>query len=370
MKRLTAILLAMIIALGLAACGDSGTPTTTGDTAATEETTAADAAETEAETEATPAEDAFDATEITSDAYGSANATLVAYLAFDGSNATLNLLKDGTATTYSGACVITAETITIDGTEFTYKKLGTTLKLTAGDESYSLSKATDVTGPKYEGAFNFLTNNWSGDGASVSFADGKMTLTIDGTSINYTGTFTMDDANSYTLTDENGDPANQTNLALDCATTESSVETESLPSAYAVDGDITTRWASQYSDPEWMVIDFGKAVTFGAVAINFEAAYSVEYELQVSDDNENWTTVFTCSDNDVGASPAGDYVYDTFASTTAQYLRFYGISRGTTYGHSIWELEVYESLGIVGMTVEYGDTMALTVNGTTYNLSK
>ena len=38
----------------------------------------------------------------------------------------------------------------------------------------------------------------------------------------------------------------------------------------AVDGDPGTRWASEFSDPEWIYVDLGESVEIGAVLLNWE----------------------------------------------------------------------------------------------------
>ncbi|WP_343674696.1 T9SS type A sorting domain-containing protein, partial [Chitinophaga sp.] len=52
-------------------------------------------------------------------------------------------------------------------------------------------------------------------------------------------------------------------------------------------------------------------------------------------DNTNWTTVKTVSGN---TSLTNDH---TGLSATGRYVRIYGTARGSAYGYSIYELEVY-----------------------------
>ena len=47
------------------------------------------------------------------------------------------------------------------------------------------------------------------------------------------------------------------NIALGSEATASSVETSSTPASAAVDGDLTTRWSSAFSDPQWLQLDLG-----------------------------------------------------------------------------------------------------------------
>ena len=61
----------------------------------------------------------------------------------------------------------------------------------------------------------------------------------------------------------------------------------------AVDGDTTTRWqAAQNDKDEWFYVDLGKKTDIDHIYIQWEAAYAKRYEIQLSDDEENWTTVY------------------------------------------------------------------------------
>lgn len=133
-----------------------------------------------------------------------------------------------------------------------------------------------------------------------------------------------------------GTSTSNPNLALNKAVTTSSVETTGLEGQYAVDANTATRWsATLYADPQWITVDLGSSYNIGEVKISWEAAYAKDYLVQVSPDNTNWTTVKTISGN---TSLTNDH---TGLSATGRYLRIYGTARGSAYGYSIYELEVY-----------------------------
>jgi len=48
-----------------------------------------------------------------------------------------------------------------------------------------------------------------------------------------------------------------TNVALNKPVTASSIEDAPRAAANAVDGNTTTRWGSQFSDPQWIYVDLG-----------------------------------------------------------------------------------------------------------------
>jgi hypothetical protein len=57
----------------------------------------------------------------------------------------------------------------------------------------------------------------------------------------------------------------------------------------------------------------------------------------VSNDNSSWTTVFATSAGDGGTDNV------TFPAVTARYVRMMGVTRGTSYGYSLWEFEVFNA---------------------------
>jgi hypothetical protein len=104
--------------------------------------------------------------------------------------------------------------------------------------------------------------------------------------------------------------------------------------AAAIDGSTGTRWASNYKDAEWIYVDLGALATINRVVLNWEAAYGKAYQIQVSDNASSWTTIYSTTTGD-GA------IDDLTLSGTGRYVRMNGITRGTGYGYSLWEFQVY-----------------------------
>ncbi|RYZ95359.1 MAG: discoidin domain-containing protein, partial [Moraxellaceae bacterium] len=126
------------------------------------------------------------------------------------------------------------------------------------------------------------------------------------------------------------------NLALDKIAVASSIEGGGLTAKFAFDGDTNTRWASQASDAQWVYVDLGASKDINRVVLNWEAAYGKGYQIQVSEDKTNWTTIFTTT--------TGDGTTDDISLTgKGQYIRLLGTARGTGYGYSLWDFEVYGS---------------------------
>ena len=130
----------------------------------------------------------------------------------------------------------------------------------------------------------------------------------------------------------------------------SSIEDDTLTAGKAVDGSTSTRWASvEGVDPQWIRVDLGQPAAVGRVKLNWEAAYAKAYRIEVSDDGTTFSTVKTVAD---GNGATDDL---TGLQGHGRYVRVVGTQRGTSYGYSLWEVEVY------GTTDSSGDTQAPTV---------
>jgi beta-glucosidase len=120
------------------------------------------------------------------------------------------------------------------------------------------------------------------------------------------------------------------NLALRKSATASSGAGQS-----ATDGDATTRWESDRTDPQSLTIDLGKPSWITGVTIKWEAAYARAYTLETSDDAKTWSEVYSTGACQGGADTP------TIAPGSGRYIRLTGTARATWYGYSIFEFEVY-----------------------------
>jgi hypothetical protein len=107
-----------------------------------------------------------------------------------------------------------------------------------------------------------------------------------------------------------------------------------FPPSNVVDGSLTSRWASDWSDPQWVSVDLGAVTTFQHVQLVWEAAYGRAYELQVSDDGGSWRTVWSTTTADGGVDAID-------VTATGRYVRLHGTARGTGWGYSLYEFGVY-----------------------------
>lgn len=144
------------------------------------------------------------------------------------------------------------------------------------------------------------------------------------------------------------------NLALTGIASASNNEIQ--PAINAIDGNGSTRWESDFSDPQWISIDLGASYEIGQVVLNWEGAFASSYEIQITDDPTftTFTTAYTTTNGDGG-------IDDIAVNETGRYVRMYGTVRGTIYGYSLWEFEVYKALDPTTIAT----LSDLTVNGNT-----
>lgn len=130
---------------------------------------------------------------------------------------------------------------------------------------------------------------------------------------------------------------NITNLAAGRPTAASSHETGRYvsPPGLAVDADLATRWASDWSDDQSITVDLGSVQRVSRVQLRWESAYGKAYKVQVSADGQNWREVASIVDSDGGQDTVA------FGAADGRYVRIAGVQRGTQYGYSLYEFEVY-----------------------------
>jgi hypothetical protein len=129
-----------------------------------------------------------------------------------------------------------------------------------------------------------------------------------------------------------------TNAAQGRTATASSQENTDVGAARAVDGSATTRWSSQFSDPQWLQVDLGSTQSVCQVVLQWEGAYGRAFQIQTSDNASTWTTIYSTT-----AGTGGTQTLNVTGS--GRYVRMYGTARGTGYGYSLWEFRVFTTGG-------------------------
>jgi hypothetical protein len=136
------------------------------------------------------------------------------------------------------------------------------------------------------------------------------------------------------------------NRALNKPVVTSSVESGAgvpVNSALAVDGNRSTRWSSIYANNQWIYVDLGQRFDVQHVVLYWEVAYGKSYTIDVSDNAQDWTTIYNTSTSDGGTDDI------TGISGSGRYVRMNGLVRATQWGFSLYEFEVYGIPAVAGI---------------------
>lgn len=133
-----------------------------------------------------------------------------------------------------------------------------------------------------------------------------------------------------------GDPS--VNLARSKPATASSTSSPNTASR-AVDGSTSTYWRSgdlsSSNQIAWLRVDLGTAQTVGRAIVRWRENYFARnYQLQVSNDNVNWSTVYSTT---AGAAGNQEFI---FTQTSARYVRLYLTVRNKS-NYRVSEFELY-----------------------------
>jgi hypothetical protein len=123
------------------------------------------------------------------------------------------------------------------------------------------------------------------------------------------------------------------NLALGKTATASASPIKAAANAF--DGNGTTRWESAYTDAQFITVDLGAVQTIDRIRLTWESALGKDFTLDVSNDGTTWTTAATITGN---TSTSNEYAN---LGKTGRYVRMNGTARGTAYGYSLYEFEVF-----------------------------
>ncbi|MDX6302363.1 MAG: hypothetical protein QOF53_3577, partial [Nocardioidaceae bacterium] len=175
-----------------------------------------------------------------------------------------------------------------------------------------------------------------GGGFPAAFGGGPNASTISGGQMNIDWVAVYNKA-------PGGGGGGGTNIAQGKPTTASSTENAGTAAANATDGNQGTRWASAFSDPQWIQVDLGQSYNISHVTLNWEAAFGRAYQIQTSQDGTTWTTIYSTTTGDGGTD-------DLAITGTGRYIRMNGTARATQYGYSLWEFQVQGTPGGGGGT--------------------
>lgn len=126
----------------------------------------------------------------------------------------------------------------------------------------------------------------------------------------------------------------EVNLAFNKPARASGSEGENVP-ANANDGDMKTRWGSNFEDGAYLLIDLEGDYVIDRVKLFWEDSHATSYRIDVSLDGDDWQTVY----EKTGGKGGNEEI--AFTGTAARYVRIVCLKRSSNYGSSLWEMEIY-----------------------------
>lgn len=112
--------------------------------------------------------------------------------------------------------------------------------------------------------------------------------------------------------------------------------------ALAIDGNSATRWESvQGVDDVSLTYDLGSKQYIASMQIDWEAANAASYELQASDDAENWSTIESFT-----GLGFGNRTDNIIINGRYRYLKLVCTERSSPYAYSIYEITLQHELEV------------------------
>jgi hypothetical protein len=100
------------------------------------------------------------------------------------------------------------------------------------------------------------------------------------------------------------------------------------------DGNTTSFWTSDASDPQWVQVDLQKNYILKNVVLKWGTTYAKSYRIETSPDGTTWKSIFSNTTGKGGLE-------DLKVAGAGRYVRMYGISRSSSAGYSLAEFEVF-----------------------------
>jgi hypothetical protein len=151
---------------------------------------------------------------------------------------------------------------------------------------------------------------------------------------------------------------------------EGAVPGQTLVPAQAIDGNYSTRWASDHGMPQWLQIEWNTTQELSGIKIFFENAYASNYTIETWNDTK-WATQTKVENN---TNLACQYPFSQVVPATKLRINFTKASPFNLV--SIWEMQAYvkqpatvpEFLGMLG--IKYLVLEKDLMSGNTYNLTE
>ncbi len=106
--------------------------------------------------------------------------------------------------------------------------------------------------------------------------------------------------------------------------------------ASAIDGDLKTRWASDWTDTESITFELVSRANISGIQLKFENGHDAAYDILVSDDGVNFETVVQVQRGEMTQPD----VTIRFDPVKARFIKLQGVERNDKYGYSIYDANV------------------------------
>lgn len=163
-----------------------------------------------------------------------------------------------------------------------------------------------------------------------------------------------------------------------------STEQGTNTAASAFDGNAGTRWESSAAENQWIYVDLGTSVELDHVVLNWEGAYARHYQVCVAEElTDEMLANLTDDDETNNFSTGWEIVADKtcesyeqnqslaeVAGKLGRYVAINCIERGTTWGFSLFEIEVYaRALASAYVTIACDNTFGTSNDSYTFTLT-
>jgi hypothetical protein len=98
------------------------------------------------------------------------------------------------------------------------------------------------------------------------------------------------------------------------------------------DNNLESRWSSEFSDDQWLEIDFQETKSIEGLLLYWQEAFAVSYEVLLSEDGENWRLVYSQNDSQGGCEEI------IFQEVKVKKIKIVFKKRATQWGYSLFEV--------------------------------
>jgi len=110
---------------------------------------------------------------------------------------------------------------------------------------------------------------------------------------------------------------------------------EDLSAKNAIDGKVSTQWASDLGEPQNIMLDLGREIAADKLIITWGSSHASSYNIEVSLNGSLWTGVFSTESGRGGTETV------TFPLSKTRYIKLTLLKNDGAEGFKIREISVY-----------------------------